>query len=224
MNSVADETVVEGLDKPLCRSRIYALLASGLGFPDRDSHTGFSNGNFVTELQLALDVCAPDLAADFRAQIAPRLQLTCSFEDFEALFLSAFETNMPTPSAALNEGVHAYKDNRPALLLELKGFYHNFGLQMESGANELEDTLTAELEFMHFLSAKQGWAEMEGQSADAYKLAQRDFLERHLAAWAPLMQADVAAKVKAPFYVALAELAERFVVVHLQELQREINA
>lgn len=220
MNSVVDEAGVEGLDKPICRSRIYALIAIGLGFPDRDSHAGFSDGRFVAELQMALDVCAPDLAEEFRQQIAPRLQLTCSFEDFEALFLSAFETNMPTPSAALNEGVHAYKNNRPALLLELKGFYRNFGLQMDAKGNELEDTLTAELEFMQFLSAKEGQAEMDGLSPDAYQTAQRDFLVRHLAAWLPLVRAEINEKVTIQFFVALADLADRFVRVHLDEVQR----
>lgn len=224
MNSVADEAVVEGFDRSLCRSRVYALIASGLGFPDRDSYHRFFDGSFVAELQLALDVCAPDLAEEFREHIAPRLQLTCSYEEFEALFLSSFETNMPTPSAALNEGVHAYQSNRPALLLELKGFYRNFGLKMETAANELEDTLTAELEFMHFLAAKQSQAETEGLSAAAYQLAQRDFLERHLAAWAPSMRADVAAKVTTPFFVALAELTERFVTAHLEQVRQEIGS
>lgn len=224
MDSVIEDATVERIDKSLCRSRVYALIASGLGFPDHETHTGFSDGSLVIELQQALNVCAPGLAEEFREQIAPRLQVTCSFEDFEALFLSAFETNMPAPSAALNEGVHVYKSNRPALLLELKGFYKNFGLAMEANGNELEDTLTAELEFMQFLSVKQGQAEMEWLSPKAYQLAQRDFLERHLAVWAPLMRADVAAKVTTPFFVAMADLAERFVAVHLEDIKQEIDS
>ena len=100
MNSITDEAIVEGIEQSLSRSRVYALLAIGLGFPDRESHAGFSDGQLITELQQILDICAPDLSGEFREQIAPRLRLTCSFDDFEAVFLSSFETNMPAPSAA----------------------------------------------------------------------------------------------------------------------------
>jgi len=160
----------------------------------------------------------PDLADYFSEQIAPRLTLTCSFEDFEALFLTAFETNMPVPSAALYEGVHVQQSNRPALILELKGFYRNFGLTMDARGNELEDTLTAELEFMHFLTAKQAQAELEGLPPNAYQRAQRDFLERHLVVWLPLVREEVKAKVATQFFVALTELAEQFVTAHLQHV------
>jgi putative dimethyl sulfoxide reductase chaperone len=222
MNSIAEEVVVERIDQSLSRSRVYALLAIGLGFPDCESHAGFSGGQSITELQQALEICAPHLGGEFREQIAPRLRLTCSFEDFEALFLSSFETNMPAPSAALYEGVHVHKDDRPALILELKGFYRNFGLQMDANGNELEDTLTAELEFMQFLAAKQAQAEMEGISANAYQRAQRDFLERHLAIWIPLVRAEINAKVTTPFFVALADLAEAFVAADLERVRREL--
>ena len=222
MNSITDEAIVEGIEQSLSRSRVYALLAIGLGFPDRESHAGFSDGQLINELQQILDICAPDLSGEFREQIAPRLRLTCSFDDFEAVFLSSFETNMPAPSAALYEGVHVHKDDRPALILELKGFYRNFGLQMDAKGNELEDTLTAELEFMQFLAAKQAQAEMDGLSANAYQRAQRDFLERHLATWVPLVRAEINAKVTTPFFVALADLTERFVAADLERVRREL--
>ena len=222
MNSITDEAIVEGIEQSLSRSRVYALLAIGLGFPDRESHAGFSDGQLITELQQILDICAPDLSGEFREQIAARLRLTCSFDDFEAVFLSSFETNMPAPSAALYEGVHVHKDDRPALILELKGFYRNFGLQMDAKGNELEDTLTAELEFMQFLAAKQAQAEMDGLSANAYQRAQRDFLERHLATWVPLVRAEINAKVTTQFFVALADLTERFVAADLERVRREL--
>lgn len=105
-----------------------------------------------------------------------------------------------------------------ALILELKGFYRNFGLTMDARGNELEDTLTAELEFMHFLTAKQAQAELEGLPPNAYQRAQRDFLERHLVVWLPLVREEVKAKVATQFFVALTELAEQFVTAHLQHV------
>lgn len=224
MNSLVDKAVVARIDRSLERSRVYGLLAIGLGFPDLESHAGFSDGRLIIEMQQALEVCMPDLADYFSEQISPRLKLTCSFEDFEALFLTAFEINTPVPSAALYEGVHVQQSNRPALILELKGFYRNFGLIMDARGNELEDTLTAELEFMHFLSAKQAQAELDGLPPNAYQRAQRDFLERHLVAWLPLVRAEVNAKVSTQFFVAMTDLAEKFVEADLQEILREINS
>ena len=152
MNSITDDRLVLAADKALCRSHIYSLLASGFGYPDESGYQGFSDGKFIDEIRQELGVCSPELLEHFNEVLAPGLKLACSREVFESQFLSAFETNMPSPSASLNEGVHIFKSDRPNLLLELKGFYSNFGLQVDSKGNELEDTLTAELDFMQFLA------------------------------------------------------------------------
>ena len=77
---------------------------------------------------------------------------------------------------------------------------------------------------MHFLSAKQAQAELDGLPPNAYQRAQRDFLERHLVAWLPLVRAEVNAKVSTQFFVAMTDLAEKFVEADLQEILREINS
>lgn len=223
MNSITDDRLALAADKALCRSHTYSLLASGFGYPDETSHRGFSEGNFVDDIRQELGICAPDLVGYFTDVLAPGLALTCSRESFESQFLSAFETNMPSPSASLNEGVHIFKSDRPSLLLELKSFYSNFGLQVDSKGNELEDTLTAELDFMQFLALKQAQAHLEGTSADAYRLAQKDFLERHLCAWLPLVRREITEKVTTPFFVTLAEFAESFALAHLRELKKELG-
>lgn len=222
MNSITDDRLVLAADKALCRSHIYSLLASGFGYPDESGYQGFSDGKFIDEIRQELGVCSPELLEHFNEVLAPGLKLACSREVFESQFLSAFETNMPSPSASLNEGVHIFKSDRPNLLLELKGFYSNFGLQVDSKGNELEDTLTAELDFMQFLALKQAQAHLEGMSADAYKLAQKDFLERHLCAWLPLVRREIAEKVTTPFFVTLAEFAESFALANLRELKEEL--
>ncbi|MPS50039.1 hypothetical protein [Methylobacillus sp.] len=69
---------------------------------------------------------------------------------------------------------------------------------------------------------------VEGMAKDDFladkrtQRAQRDFLERHLAAWAPLVRAEVNAKVTTQFFVALADLAERFVAADLERVRREL--
>jgi DMSO reductase family type II enzyme chaperone len=76
---------------------------------------------------------------------------------------------------------------------------------------------------MQFLALKQAQAHLEGMSADAYKLAQKDFLERHLCAWLPLVRREIAEKVTTPFFVTLAEFAESFALANLRELKEELG-
>jgi DMSO reductase family type II enzyme chaperone len=222
MNTVSDDLLTAQIDSALCRSRVYALLAFGFGYPDEDIFNDYSDGGYAAEISQEIAVCCPELAEYFVDEISSRLKPICTFDVFESQFLSAFETNMPSPSASLNEGVHLFKSDRPGLLLELKGFYNNFGLQVSGDGNELDDTLTAELEFMQFLTMKQAYAQIEGVSHTAYMLAQRDFLARHLCAWLPLLLAELSEKVTTPFFIALAEFANKFAQAHLQKINDEL--
>lgn len=213
-----DATLAEPASAAMARSHAYALLARGFGYPDEEVFAQLADGTFADALTDAVENCAAELAGQ-----AEHLEVDCSFDDLQSGYLSAFETNVPEPSASLYEGSHARLEDRPSLLLEIKAFYANFGLRMADSSNDLEDTLTAELEFMQVLTAKQSQAESEGLDPTAYQRAQRDFLERHLSVWLPAMQAEVAAKVKQPFYVALANLAAAFVANDLERVRGEIG-
>jgi DMSO reductase family type II enzyme chaperone len=216
--NMTDATFAGSAGQAVARSHAYALLARGFGYPDEAVFAQFADGTFADALTDAVELCAAGLAAQ-----AESLDVGCSFEDLQSGYLSAFETNMPKPSASLYEGSHARLEDRPGLLLEIKAFYANFGLRMADSTNDLEDTLTAELEFMQFLTAKQSQAESEGLDPATYLRAQRDFLERHLSVWLPAMQAEVAAKVKQPFYVALTNLVAAFVADDLERVRGEIG-
>jgi DMSO reductase family type II enzyme chaperone len=195
-------------DLSIARSRMYFLLAAGFSFPTESVHAQLTDGTYAEDVSTVLAVCAPELreAADIES-----LRTESSFEDFEAAYLSAFETNMPEPSVSLYEGSYVQKNNRPALLLEIKGFYHNFGLEMDASVNDLEDTLTAEFEFMQFLAAKEAAAEENGTDSSPYQRAQHDFMARHLAAWLPAFNNAVANQVRNGVFVSLAKLAADFV-------------
>lgn len=222
MNDESEEMTIDRVEKSIARSRAYALLATGFRFPEIAAHARYADGSYAGELAEAIALCAPELANDFATRPLASLRPGSSFAEFEAAYLSAFQTNIPEPSASLYEGSHAHMGSRPGLLLELKGFYCNFGLEMAAADNDLEDTLTAELEFMQFLSAKQAQADHDELDPAPYLRAQRDFLERHLAAWLPALQDDILGKVKEPFYVALVKLAAAFVAHDLQEVRRDV--
>ena len=221
MNEMSSMMNVSRIESAKARSRIYALLAMGFRYPDADCFAQLTDGSYAEALAGALDICAADLATDFRSSLAPVLQATGSREELESTYLSAFETNMPEPSLSLYEGSHHLQGNKPGLLLELKGFYRTFGLSMADSENDLEDALTAELEFMQFLTAKQAQAEEGALDKSPYLRAQRDFLQRHLAIWLPALQAEAEGKLKYPFYRALTVLANNFVASDVKAVERD---
>ncbi len=192
------------------RSRAYSLFAQGFRYPESEVFDALADGGFLEELRDAVAIAFPQLADEFEARFARRLHVEGDIADFEASYLAAFENNLPRPSVSLYEGSYGeHRAQKAGLLLELKSFYRNFGLAM--AANDLEDALTAELEFMQFLAAKQALAEEGALDRTPYVFAQRDFLARHLASWLPALRAEIAASLKDPFFIALAELADEFV-------------
>jgi DMSO reductase family type II enzyme chaperone len=191
------------------RSAVYGMLAIGFSYPESDIVEGIVDGRFATEMAMALATCgAPPVSAETLADLQPKL----SFEDFEGQYLNAFETDAPTPSVSLYQTSYVPGLSKSELLLELKAFYDNFGLAIAPDLHELEDKLTAELEAMCFLSAKQALAESNPElRPEPYVLAQRDFLQRHLALWVPNFSSAVAAHELPPFFQALAHVATVFV-------------
>mgnify|MGYP001615745211 CR=1 FL=1 len=191
------------------RSSVYGLLAVGFAYPEREFFNDVASGRLADDLTAALTLCAVPSTAETVAGLRSSLP----FEDFEAAYLRAFETNAPTPSVSLYQASYVPGLAKSDLLLELKAFYSNFDLMVAPGLHELEDKLTAELECMHFLAAKQA---QTGDDAslhpEPYVLAQNDFLKRHLATWLPRFSEAVEAQEVAPFFLALARSAATFVV------------
>jgi len=71
-----------------------------------------------------------------------------------------------------------------------------------------QDHVAAELKFMAMLALREAEARRAGDAADAHaRLAQqRDFLDQHLAAWAPRWADAVIQQASMPLYAALADL------------------
>lgn len=222
MNEMSSAMNIGRIEVATARNRIYALLATGFSYPDEAVFERLADGAYADEIAHALDMCAADLTGFFRDDVAPGLRIVASNKELEAAYISAFETNMPQPSVSLYEGSHHLQGNKPGLLLELKGFYRAFGLTMAEVENDLEDSLVAELEFMQFLTAKQAQAEDGSLEKSPYVNAQRDFLERHLAAWLPSLLTDAEGKLNNPFYRALVVLANRFVASDTGTVERDV--
>ena len=215
ITSANDANLVE---KAKARSQVYALLALGFRYPDEQTFPFLSKGAHIEALISTIGTCAPAVLERFGTCLAGDLAVGTSHQEFEAAYISAFVTDMPSPSVSLYEGSYLVAGEKPALLLELKSFYRNFGLSMATKDNDLEDALAAELEFMQFLSAKQSVAETGALDPLPYIRAQRDFLVRHLAVWLPAFEAEIKRKLKLPFFLTLAALASDFVTQDAQQL------
>ncbi len=190
----------------LPRSNIYRLLSLGFRYPSPSVFRTFQNGEFFLELEenisLLSHVHEMTLFNNFEG---------VTFSEFEAKFVLTFDTGSPLPPCPAYEGM--YIEPRTAVLLEISEFYRHFGLRMSQkvGKREFPDHISAELEFLHFLTFKEAQAIMndDAEFLKGYLLAQKDFLERHLLKWVPefcrrLQDSGM------PFYARLAEIISAF--------------
>jgi DMSO reductase family type II enzyme chaperone len=194
------------------RAEAYHLLAEAFSYPDEDLLQALLRGEFQADLGEVMTGLPTALLDE--VAVAPET----GFADMEAAYLSAFELDMPSSPCPLYEGSHVQGADRSAILLEVKSFYGHFGLAVAEDKREPEDHLTAELEFMQFLAAKQADAEQGGRDPAPYVRAQRDFVERHLANWLPSFAATAEQRVASPFYKALSRLAASFVSLDFQHV------
>lgn len=95
---------------------------------------------------------------------------------------------------------------------EVLAIYHAYGLAKNEGWRESEDHVAVELEFMQFMAERSAAALDEGDEERAAHLlaVQQGFLGDHLAAWAPMLTADVRRLAKTDLYQGLADLTDGF--------------
>lgn len=98
-------------------------------------------------------------------------------------------------------------------MADLAGLYRAFGAELGGPAAERADHVGCELEFLAYLGLRHCAAVERGldEERTIYERAERVLLEEHLGAFLPALAADVRATTRAPFYLAAAELGERFI-------------
>lgn len=196
----------------ITRAEAYGLFAEVFSYPEQELWQSVMSGEFQAELCDTISMAIPDSAVSLLAR-ADEMAIPegTPYPEMESAYLNSFELDAPSSPCPLYEGAHARDTDRSVLLLEVKSFYQNFGLAVSSDLNSPEDHLAAELEFMAFLAAKQAETEGSGRDASAYIRAQRDFLERHLGRWLPMLSITAEQKVAFGFYRAMCRLVASFV-------------
>ena len=98
---------------------------------------------------------------------------------------------------------------------EVLAVYRSEGLDKLPSWKESEDHIALELEFMAVLGDRIVTAAEAADEAEVERLlsTQRNFLEDHLASWAPLMTADLRRFTQCGLYQGLASLTDGFLQV-----------
>ncbi|MGR8950011.1 MAG: molecular chaperone TorD family protein [Gammaproteobacteria bacterium] len=156
------------------RSRLYALFAEALAYPEQDSAFRLLNGDWWGELRdtlgqlehVDLESLAEQLSNDFK-----------TVNDLQTGYSALFDVASGTPQLSMLERRYV-KTPEQKLWERLLGFYSHFGLDFSNGyAQEQTDHLLTELSFMHYLCFLEAGAT---RGVGDLRRGQRDFLTMHL--------------------------------------------
>ncbi len=101
--------------------------------------------------------------------------------------------------------------------------YDYFGVKLSESQRRYPDYLGVQLEFMAFLGHKVTQLEGDGGDSVPLRRAQRDFLERHLLSWVPLLKERIERNVSESFYKSLSRLLLCFLERHHQYLAQSVK-
>jgi len=220
MTSRAEKNIrVDSLqaDDAASRSRLYSFFSLSMTAPDEDFWETIKDREFRRDLETIREGLPYDLPGPLLPE-APEVP----FVNFQSDFISVFDIGPQGPPCPLNEGANKKGSSRKSIMEDLVRFYNHFGMHMPDKIKELPDHLVTELEFMHYLCFLEAEALDKGEPVESYVLAQRDFLERHLAAWLPKLAASVSKRDEVPFYARMISRLDQFIQADLGYLNDEI--
>jgi DMSO reductase family type II enzyme chaperone len=187
------------------RSQLYLLLSDSFQIPDNEFYTDVKSGQFRNWISDAMTQLPYELAA---GEAVERLSADVDFDTFNSEFMGLFEVGNPQPSCPLYESLYVGAGQLNTFR-EMVSFYNFFDLSV-SKARERPDHLRIQLEFMHFLTFKEIQRAHGGRENGSYLKASRDFLDRHLNKWLPLLRQGVEEADGLEFYQGLTLLLEAF--------------
>ena len=166
-------------------------------YPAATGNSNYDTGNYLVALYLS------NVFGDSVTELAI---------DYSRCFIGhgvdAYSAAYPYESVYTSEKRLLMQDARDEVL----AIYRANGLDKAGNWKANEDHIAAELEFERVLCLRTVEALRAGDEELAWELfiTQRNFLEDHLAAWAPMMTADLKNFAKTELYQGLAWLTEGF--------------
>lgn len=200
-------------------SQIYLFFARCFSYPENEFYEAMKDIRLIKEVWAFLGELPFKADFEFVKGGIPSPSLTR--EEFESEYINTFDIN---PSRPLYESAYTREDMCARDIYEdLLRFYDYFDIKLSEKEKDYPDHLTVELEFMAFLSKKEADAIGRGVSPDPYRLAQLDFIERHLDKWVYKLDEKIQKKAMDPFYKGVSALMKGFIKEHLLYLQRVLN-
>ncbi len=197
------------VSRAVARACIYQLLSQALTYPDDDVVAAMVE----TDLPQAREATAflpvdlnPELAA-FGDQMAD-----ISLSELKSLhghiFSHVVSADCP-PCEAFYTAKEIFQETSE--LADIAGFFKAFGLALAE--SERVDHISVELEFMHFLTYKEAYAQThhDPDKARFCRQTQRKFLRDHLGRWGTHFARLLDQKADGGYYSCLASLLEKFI-------------
>jgi len=201
------------------RSRAYAFLALAFEAPDEARPAALKEGWDRLEggVTLLADASSRSAADALRPAIAA-LTAEALERAYTRCFGHAMSKDCPPYEAEYGQA-HVFQKTHT--LADVAGFYRAFGLDLAADAHERIDHISVELEFMHFLCAKEAYALAQHHPAGQLALcraAQRKFLCEHVGRWAFGFARRVGARAGDAVYGGLGRLLAAFLAAELHAL------
>jgi len=124
-----------------------------------------------------------------------------TYDGFEAEYIRLFDVGPGGAPCPLYGGV--YVGDRMKVMEEAIRFYDLFHLRLTPRLRDMPDHVATELEFLHYLTFREAERRAAGDDPTPLLRAERDFLERHLRRWLPVMQDRLRRQDTLPFFPAL---------------------
>lgn len=184
------------------RSAVYQVLGQIFTAPDTERFEKARDGQWVKELVEGAELLAFDWEIGEQT-LGDDVEKDAFVAEYERLF-------NPERAGVRTILGGAHIDDREQNLTELQRAYEYYGLGTSADADVPIDHLTAELDFMQFLTFKEA-AAASPRLGKSFRRAQQDFLERQLGAWVPALTAEVRAADPHPFWAWAIDRLESFV-------------
>lgn len=200
--------IMESAEKLAARSQVYKLLAQAY-YPPEES---LLQGDFPDRLRSALHVLQPDLCAGELEEIE-----NCLRSLKEPLELAVEYTRLfrgPVKAEAYPyESMYIDGEVMGASTLDVLRRYEEAGVGVSDDFKDLPDHVSAELEFMHYLTAREleAWQRKDQDEAVRFHLLAHSFLNDHLARWVSDFADATLLNATTPFYLGLAGITKGFV-------------
>jgi len=213
------ENILTKVNESLTRSRIYALLATGLSYPESPFYQRLVSNKYFVELGKnlkLLNLAVPQFKSDYISSL--------SLGKIQEEYVQLFNLNSVCPPYE-TEYTSPHVFSKTQSLADIGGFYKAFGLELGSGQKERVDFIGAELEFMGYLCFKTAYS-LKGENHTNYEIcleAQKKFFQEHLGRWIRIFCEKLLTGAENLFYKNLSQILLSFLDFEAQFLNLRVE-